>query len=128
MREGEAGKSFVVCRENAVALGDDDTTTTLCDASLCLGLIFFYQLLLSCCCCPDDCVKYFSIHCDFLQKSYSRDDKYCLALHTAFDTVENVTRIGRQTQINLKNGVPFQDIQNGLNRNVLFDHLVKYIA
>ena len=127
MREGEAGKSFVVCRENAVALGDDDTTTTLCDASLCLGLIFFYQRLLSCCCCPD-CVKYFSIHCDFLQKSYSHDDKYCLALHTAFDTVENVTRIGRQTQINLKNGVTFQDIQNGLNRNVLFDHLVKYIA
>ena len=41
MREGEAGKSFVVCRENAVALGDDDTTTPLCDASLCLGLIFF---------------------------------------------------------------------------------------
>ena len=69
-----------------------------------LGSYFFYQLLLSCCCCPDDCVKYFSIHCDFLQKSYSRDDKYCLALHTAFDTVENVTRIGRQTQINLKWG------------------------
>ena len=73
-------------------------------------------------------MKYFSIHCDFLQKSYSRDDKYCLALHTAFDTVENVTRIGRQTQINLKNGVPFQDIQNGLNRNVLLDHLVIYTA
>ena len=46
MREGEAGKSFVVCRENAVALGDDDTTTTLCDASLCLGLIFLSAVII----------------------------------------------------------------------------------
>ena len=91
-------------------------------------LFFFISCYYRAVVVPTNCVKYFSIHCDFLQKSYSRDDKYCLALHTAFDTVENVTRIGRQTQINLKNGVPFQDIQNGLNRNVLFDHLVKYIA